>query len=545
MAPASRRVIHEDDRLIFLSERSNPKPLTTAIPYGDTDFLEGFDGSKHNPKLKTSEPVNLLVCGFRQEWKKPERFLERIYRTGKALPDGSYIRFCNMMPVDEFTSLMDEVEHDKESWANTSGYGILPARDASNDLIDGTWRFYGRQEGKAFNVTLQHTEGDAANYDTLEEVLTSIGRIEYIKGAGFDTAIIVPPLMERMSAQAQDTRLMSIMCIMRTITDQNDLPPIHVIGENKLESTAALAIRPKCAKRVVDETDFVNVQAIIARAMCQGLAYPFLQPPIDQLFSTEKKSPSIYLSPVEMFLPLGATVTFAAITAQVKRGGNQDMRRGDTVEEVLGGVRSLYSCAGPNQDKVGRFGEVVGTPAKNSKDMTDIFQVRFPTQSGETTTEEISRANLARVKDDICIGYRAFIDIQMQTVICPTFDTTCTFQEGDVLLIVARREPTACGSRRAPMASGGTVGISSQNTSDEAPLRQAAQAAGQPTAQVVGVNGTGEVSQSAPLLRFPVSDTSEASETSPTEKGFKGKKKAVGKKSKSKATSSPRPSTET
>ena len=76
-----------------------------------------------------------------------------------------------------------------------------------------------------------HTCGDAANYEILEEVLE--------KGK-FSIAMIIPPVAvaeKQITPQAQDTRLMSIMCMVRTIIEEKELPEIHIVGENKLEAT--------------------------------------------------------------------------------------------------------------------------------------------------------------------------------------------------------------------------------------------------------------------------------------------------------------------
>ena len=57
------------------------------------------------------------------------------------------------------------------------------------------------------------------------------------------------------------------------LVDMHKLDAIHVVGENKLESSTKLALRPVAGEAdnsLVDATDFVNVQAIIARACCQA-----------------------------------------------------------------------------------------------------------------------------------------------------------------------------------------------------------------------------------------------------------------------------------
>lgn len=127
---------------------------------------------------------------------------------------------------------------------------------------------------------------------------------------------------------------MSIMCILRTIIDSRRLKRIHVVGENKLELSAQVAIRPRDDHIGVDETDFVNVQAIIARALCQALAYPFMQPAVLQLLSTAQGSPSVYMSSAGVFVPYGREVTFAQVISLVKRAHPDNVCIGYRVAET-------------------------------------------------------------------------------------------------------------------------------------------------------------------------------------------------------------------
>merc|ERR1739845_134047 len=89
--------------------------------------------------------------------------------------------------------------------------------------------------------------------------------------------------------------------------------------------SSQLALRPRSDSTLIDETDFVNVQAIIARASCQALAYPFLQPALVQLFSSSDGSPGLYLCPAGMFLPFGEDISFADVIRQVKKGHKDDI----------------------------------------------------------------------------------------------------------------------------------------------------------------------------------------------------------------------------
>merc|ERR1712232_1545129 len=99
-----------------------------------------------------------------------------------------------------------------------------------------------------------------------------------------------------------------------------------------LESTANLALRPRYDTDIgdqtmkdVDETDFVNAQAIVARAMCQAMAFPNLQPAIVQLFSQEEETPTMRICPAAMFVPYSVSITFADVIRQVKKGNADDI----------------------------------------------------------------------------------------------------------------------------------------------------------------------------------------------------------------------------
>merc|ERR1711879_163420 len=125
------------------------------------------------------------------------------------------------------------------------------------------------------------------------------------------------------------------MCHLRTIVLENALPQIHVVGENRLESTAQLAVRPFCeddCKRI-DETDFVNVQAIVARALVQALAYPYMQPALVQLLSQGSSSPSLYMIPAGRFVPYHTACTFAEVVRQVKPADSNSVCIGYRVAE--------------------------------------------------------------------------------------------------------------------------------------------------------------------------------------------------------------------
>jgi hypothetical protein len=288
IAPNGSRMIAGSDRLIFISRESLPTDVRTKPPRIDVDYTAKVVPIEKRPKK------NLLVCGLQQVWKNPERMAFRISETSKSLASGSHIYFLNMMTKDDFMSIMDEA----------SMYIDLVRNEATSSA--GSHRVVWTLEDR---ITISYTEGDPANYDTLERVM--------VEQQGFDVSLVVPPVDTDMSAQAQDTRLMTIMCTLRTICENNNIPPVHVVGENKLESTAGLALRPKTDESI-DETDFVNVQAIIARTLCQAMAFPFMQPAIMQLFDSLEGTPSVYIVSASLLVPLDYEITFFDLMEEVK-----------------------------------------------------------------------------------------------------------------------------------------------------------------------------------------------------------------------------------
>ena len=97
---------------------------------------------------------------------------------------------------------------------------------------------------------------------------------------------------------------MTMLLLRRVHADLPDQPPLHVVGENSLDATAVLALGPTSKRCMVP--DFVNTQAIYARALAQALAYPVMAPAISQLFMVEKDSPQLVLHPAGTeFLPEG------------------------------------------------------------------------------------------------------------------------------------------------------------------------------------------------------------------------------------------------
>ena len=202
-----------------------------------------------------AQPFDILVCGWREEWSFGFNLVNRTRQLSERLPNGSRLQFLNRMDPLKFTALMDN-----------GGF----------ERADGHWVLRG--------TGIYHTQGDAADLDTLREVM---------RVCEYESAIVMGTMAGvKLSPQSRDRRVLSTMLMVRKAHYDLYESPLHIVGENALDATAVLAAT------TVSPPDFVNTQAIYARALTQALAYPFMQPAVAQLFHQTAGNPEIYLSPV-------------------------------------------------------------------------------------------------------------------------------------------------------------------------------------------------------------------------------------------------------
>ena len=123
----------------------------------------------------------------------------------------------------------------------------------------------------------------------------------------------------KLPPESRDRRVQMTMLLLRSIQGiiyPDDDAPLHVVGENAIDSSAALALGPSSAQGL---PDFVNTQAINARALCQALAYPFMQAAIAQLFHNCPGAPQMVLvNPGEHLIPTGKA-SFADVKETVAK----------------------------------------------------------------------------------------------------------------------------------------------------------------------------------------------------------------------------------
>jgi hypothetical protein len=120
-----------------------------------------------------------------------------------------------------------------------------------------------------------------------------------------------------LKAEHRDFRVLEIMCLLRTLhAEFYPEEPLHVVGENCINTTALLAIAPTGAQTLLP--DFINTQAIYARVLAQTLAYPKMAPCLAQLFYPVSGNPQLTLCPVGFDLIPCGRATFAQIVQTVQ-----------------------------------------------------------------------------------------------------------------------------------------------------------------------------------------------------------------------------------
>lgn len=139
---------------------------------------------------------------------------------------------------------------------------------------------------EGFQIKLYVIHGDAANFKELQAVLRSMTD-QY----RFGTAIVLGTQASgALAPHSQDTRVLSILLMLRMLTKKWK-SPLHIITENQEDQTALLAITPNVSsehqelgKRRGHDPDFINTQAIYARALAMALAYPQMLRSVGELF---------------------------------------------------------------------------------------------------------------------------------------------------------------------------------------------------------------------------------------------------------------------
>jgi hypothetical protein len=170
------------------------------------------------------------------------------------------------------------------------------------------------------DITIVHVRGDIGHFDTVKRVLRKPtihdGGLADRKEQGTDQfreAIIIPPPSTDGDPQAADTFIVNMMLMMRQIHAERNMEPLHIVAENALDATAKVAMVPTDdgdhGHPVVP--DFVNTEAIKARVLCQGLAFPQMNDILQDIFDREDGSITLLMVDVCVVAPDARNTRFS------------------------------------------------------------------------------------------------------------------------------------------------------------------------------------------------------------------------------------------
>lgn len=115
--------------------------------------------------------------------------------------------------------------------------------------------------------------GDAVSEADLTETLAT---------RAFNVAIVLGThAMAEDSPEIQDCRVLTCCLLLRQLNSTSKTP-IRIVSENNLDQTVFMAIAPQT--KFAHAPDFINTQAIFARALVLTAAYPEMGPAVNELF---------------------------------------------------------------------------------------------------------------------------------------------------------------------------------------------------------------------------------------------------------------------
>ena len=302
LCPDPMTIIEPDDLLIFIGPKSSPVHSFEMKGTFAGYVAEAEKIAEANPDIEANRIefgltnskilANTLVCGWRPVWlERPERLFARISEIVSQRKSGSMITFLNAVDVADFARMV-------------LAMGMKP-------LADTQWGAK-QYEMKKEGIIVRHVCGDAADAAVMRPI---------IMNDTVHTAIVLGTQANvRLAGHHRDTRVLNIMLLLRKLWGiKAEGIPMHVVSENDQDMTARLALAPKRSGKVRTEPDFVNSQAISARALVQTLAYPIIQPAIKDLFIEEEGACNINVINCSEYIPLGQKMKYGVIRASVLR----------------------------------------------------------------------------------------------------------------------------------------------------------------------------------------------------------------------------------
>lgn len=203
----------------------------------------------------------MILCGWRKVWTlNKARFKKRIEEACMYYLPGSKILLVNLLEVDVMKDIMEACNF--------------------KQIGEGRWEV-------ADEIEINHFHGDATSPEVMESIVMNNTINTAIVLGTQATDIDLPP-------RSRDTRVLSIMLLLRKChMVKNENEAMHIVGENQEDMTAQLALSPardnaENNQHADDENDaipdFINTQAIYARALALCTAFPKLLPVINEIF---------------------------------------------------------------------------------------------------------------------------------------------------------------------------------------------------------------------------------------------------------------------
>lgn len=298
LCPPPDTVIKAEDVVIFVAETSTPKATPRDAAFVSTRAeaarrLKATQDETRSRLRRTSSAVlrgarYILVCGWRPVWTdEAHRLRDRVYQLLDGATPGSQIIFANGLPELTFRELM------------TGACGFRDVSGADDAVFE-----------TALGVRIRHVHGDAADVALLRRIVMNIP-IETAIVLGTNARALGDPLAPKM----RDTRVLNILLTLRHLRAASPFAAehMHVIGENAIDETRMLALTPESGR----EPDFINTQAIFARALALSLAYPIMGAVVRDVFDISSPT-SIKLVAANRFAPLDTATTWGAVKQVVR-----------------------------------------------------------------------------------------------------------------------------------------------------------------------------------------------------------------------------------
>ena len=423
LCPDPQTILTEDDIIIYISkkdqfildlemeEKNNTWALKAQKVYTDNQLST----SNHS---NTRTKKNLLICGWLPIWTKDLKHLsQRLHELASVASPGSLLLFVNEVKKSKFEKLMTVLNFQKvkmeEEFHNKPSYDC----DVYIHESDG--------------LGVCHILGDANSLEVMEPIIMET-QINTAIVLGSQTSI---NSFDQNQDDISDTRILSILLLLRKLyfvkqTIDPNVAPMHVVTECGETSSSNVAMFPETVTTDGDahaydcDPDFVNWHGMYAMVLSQIVAYPYMQPIIQELFE-EENGVDLQLLPASLYIPVGVPILHGVVQhlcrmAQGERTiylGYTDGRKhvhlmpnGES-EHVFQSNESL--CILRRQSRAALRGEGVNMNMK----MNDMFANQMPQYSTNSTFRSSTQSDDSSSSIDQSSNH----DIRTQPVRTSTF----------------------------------------------------------------------------------------------------------------------------